>query len=112
MLESVEEIEIIPRRRLNNAEKTRMTKDHNGFQKLLIVLTKVGKRFALHYGYGRILCSQLLPTFQKSKECQYPSVLKFFPWRVPHQHALYESPTILIMRKYGVGPDDTRIISL
>ena len=57
MLESAEEIANIQTRRLNNAEKTKMTKDHNEFRKLLIVLTKAGKLLALHSRYGRILWS-------------------------------------------------------
>ena len=40
MLASAGEIAIIQTRRFNNEEKTRITRDHNGFQKLLIVLTK------------------------------------------------------------------------
>ena len=63
MLASAEEIEIIRTRRLNNAEKTKMTRDHNGFRKLLIVLTKARKFLALHYGDGLIRWSQLLPAF-------------------------------------------------
>ena len=63
ILASAKEIEIIQTRRLNNAEKTRMTGDHNGFQKLLIVLTKEGKLLALHSRDGRILWSQLLLAF-------------------------------------------------
>lgn len=111
MLASAEEIAVIQTRRLNNAEKTKMTRDHNGFRKLLIVLTKAGKLLALHSGDGRIVWSQLLPAFRKSEECQAPSVLKVFPWRVPHQHALDESPAVLIMGKCGLGPDDTGILS-
>ena len=38
-------------------------------------------------------------------------MLKVFPWWVPHQHALDESPVVLIMGKCVLGPDDTRIIS-
>ena len=57
MLASAEQIAIIQTRRLNNAEKTKMTKDHNGFRKLLIVLTKAGKLLALHSGDGLILWS-------------------------------------------------------
>ena len=56
-LESVEEIAIIQTRRLNNVKKTKMTRDHNGFQKLLIVLTKAGKILALHSRDGRIFWS-------------------------------------------------------
>ena len=56
-----------------------MTRDHNGFRKLLIVLTKEGKLLALHSGDGYIVWSQLLHAFQKLEECQAPSVLKVFP---------------------------------
>ena len=38
-------------------------------------------------------------------------MLKVFPWRVPHQHALDESPVVLIMGKYGLRLDDTGILS-
>ena len=111
MLASAKQITIIQKRRLNNAQKTRMPRDHNGFRKLLIVLTKAGKLLALHSGDGCILWSQFLPAFQKSKECQDPFVLKVLPWQVPHRHALDEIPAVLIMGKCGLGPDDTGILS-
>uniref|UniRef100_A0A0D6QZZ8 ER membrane protein complex subunit 1 n=1 Tax=Araucaria cunninghamii TaxID=56994 RepID=A0A0D6QZZ8_ARACU len=112
MLASAEDIAVIQEMRLNNAEKTKMTRDHNGFRKLLIVLTKAGKLLALHSGNGRIVWSLLVPTFQKSNECQAPSVLKVFPWQVPHQHALDENPAVLIVGKCGIGPDALGIISV
>jgi hypothetical protein len=97
---------------ISQNEKTKMTRDHNGLnRKLLIVLTKAGKLLAFHSGDGHIVWSQLLPVFRKSEECQAPSSLKVLPWRVPHQHALDESPTVLIMGKCGLGLDDTGILS-
>ena len=65
MLASAEDIAIIQARRLNNVEKTKMTRDHNGFRNLLIVLTKAWKLLAHHFGVGIILWSQLFPAFQK-----------------------------------------------
>eukprot|EP01018_Ginkgo_biloba_P002301 Gb_00506 [translate_table: standard] len=112
MLASAEDIAAIQAMRLNNAEKTKMTRDHNGFRKLLIVLTKAGKLLALHSGDGRIIWSLLLPAFRKSELCQVPSVLKVFPWQVPHHHALDENPAVLITGKCGMGPDAVGILSL
>ncbi|KAH9300827.1 hypothetical protein KI387_012410, partial [Taxus chinensis] len=111
MLASTEDIAVIQDMRLNNAEKTKLTRDHNGFRKLLIAVTKAGKLLALHSGDGRIVWSLLLPAFQKSDKCQAPSVLKIFPWQVPHQHALDENPAVLIAGKCGIGPDALGILS-
>eukprot|EP00252_Welwitschia_mirabilis_P014894 TRINITY_DN32950_c0_g1_i1.p1 TRINITY_DN32950_c0_g1~~TRINITY_DN32950_c0_g1_i1.p1 ORF type:complete len:1002 (+),score=183.50 TRINITY_DN32950_c0_g1_i1:130-3135(+) len=99
LLASSEEMAVIQEMRLNNADKTKMTRDHNGFRKLLIVLTRGGKLLALHSGDGRIVWSLLLPAFRKSEQCQAPFVLKALPWRVPHHHALDESPVTLVVGK-------------
>lgn len=111
MLANVDDVAIIQEMRLNNAEKSKLTRDHNGFRKLLIVLTKAGKLLALHSGDGHVVWSLLLPAFRKSDECQAPSVVKFFPWQVPHQHALDENPMVLIVGKCGVGYNALGILS-
>ncbi len=60
-LASADEIAAVQESRLNQADKTKLTRDHNGFRKLLLVLTKSGKLLALHTGDGRIVWSLLIP---------------------------------------------------
>ncbi|CAI8599817.1 unnamed protein product [Vicia faba] len=69
MIASPEDKVAIQKLRLRSSEKSKMTRDHNGFRKLLIVLTRAGKVFALHTGDGH----------------------------VPHHHALDENPSILVI---------------
>ncbi|KAK8936199.1 hypothetical protein KSP39_PZI013538 [Platanthera zijinensis] len=97
------DIATIQEMRLKNSEKTKMIRDHNGFRKLIIVLTKAGKVFALHTGDGRVVWSLLLPSLCISKGCEYPSVLKLKLWKVPHHHAMDESPSVLAVIKCGHG---------
>nr|POF08545.1 er membrane protein complex subunit 1 [Quercus suber] len=66
MLASSEDIAAIQGMRLKSTEKSKMTRDHNGFRKLLIVLTRAGKLYALHTGDGRVVWSLLLPSLRKS----------------------------------------------
>jgi hypothetical protein len=42
-LASADEITAVQESRLNQADKTKLTCDHNGFHKLLLVLTKSGE---------------------------------------------------------------------
>lgn len=110
-LANVEELDVVQSIRLNSAEKTKMVRDHNGFRKLLIVLTKAGKVLALHTGDGRIVWSVLL----SGMRCEDSSVssvpLKLLPWQIPHQHALDENPVALVLGKAGPGPDAHGIVS-
>ncbi|CAM6116723.1 unnamed protein product [Calypogeia fissa] len=107
-LATVEELAAVQAIRLNSAEKTKMVRDHNGFRKLLIVLTKAGKVFALHTGDGRIVWSVLLSRLRS----EYGTVpLKLLPWQIPHQHALDENPVALILGRSGLGPDAHGILS-
>ncbi|KAE8688066.1 hypothetical protein F3Y22_tig00111002pilonHSYRG00102 [Hibiscus syriacus] len=72
MLASPEDIAAIQYKRLKSSEKSKMTQNHNGFRKLIIVLTRAGKLFALHTGDGRIVWSRLLQSLSKSEACQHP----------------------------------------
>ncbi|KAL4194055.1 hypothetical protein AMTRI_Chr05g57370 [Amborella trichopoda] len=103
MLASAEDIAVIQEMRLKNSEKTKMTRDHNGFRKLLIVLTRAGKILALHTGDGRVVWSLLSPSFRKSEKCQNPTGVKIYQWQVPHHHALDENPSVLVVGRCGLG---------
>ncbi|PPD66978.1 hypothetical protein GOBAR_DD36144 [Gossypium barbadense] len=105
MLASPQDIAAIQSMRLKNSEKSKMTRDHNGFRKLLIVLTRAGKLFALHTGDGHIVWSHLLQSLQKSKVCQHPIGLNLYKWQVPHHHAMDENPSVLVIGKCGPSSD-------
>ncbi|XP_031501489.1 uncharacterized protein LOC116265081 [Nymphaea colorata] len=97
MLASPEDIAVIQDMRLRSSEKSKMTRDHNGFRKLIIVITKAGKVFALHSGDGRVVWSLLLPSLRKTEACQHPSGFKIYNWQTPHHHAMDTNPSILVV---------------
>lgn len=103
MLATPDDIAAILEMRLKSSEKTKMTRDHNGFRKLIIVLTKAGKVLALHTGDGRVVWSLLLPSLRASEGCEHPSSLKLSQWQVPHHRAMDENPSVLVLAK--CGPD-------
>ncbi|KAF5456499.1 hypothetical protein F2P56_025975 [Juglans regia] len=97
MLAGPEDIAAIQGMRLKSSEKSKMTRDHNGFWKLLIVLTKAGKLYALHTGDGRVVWSLLLPSLRESGSCKRPTGLSVYQWQVPHHHAMDENPSVLVV---------------
>ncbi|KAJ7965963.1 ER membrane protein complex subunit 1 [Quillaja saponaria] len=97
MLASPEDVVAIQALRLRSSEKSKMTRDHNGFRKLLIVLTRAGKLFALHTGDGRVVWSVLLLSLRKSDACEHPVSLNLYQWQVPHHHAMDENPSVLVI---------------
>lgn len=101
MIASPEDVVAIQKLRLRSSEKSKMTRDHNGFRKLLIVLTRAGKVFALHTGDGHVVWSILLDTLRKSEKCERPVGLNIYQWQVPHHHALDENPAILVIGRCG-----------
>lgn len=105
MLASPDELAAIQGMRLKNSEKNKMTRDHNGFRKLIIVLTKAGKVLALHTGDGRVVWSLLVPSLRRSESCPYPSALSLYQWQVPHHHAMDESPSVLVVGRCGVNSE-------
>lgn len=111
MLATPDDVAVVQRMRLQSAEKSKMTRDHNGFRKLLIVLTRAGKLFALHTGDGRIVWSRLLNALRKSETCESPRGLKLHPWQVPHHHALDENPSVLVVGTCGHNSDASGILS-
>ncbi|OVA20302.1 protein of unknown function DUF1620 [Macleaya cordata] len=111
MLASPDDIVAIQGMRLKSSEKNKMTRDHNGFRKLLIVLTRAGKLFALHTGDGRVVWSLLLPTFRRSEACPNPTGLNMYQWQVPHHHAMDENPSVLIVGRCGLGSDASGVLS-
>ncbi|KAL6980107.1 hypothetical protein U1Q18_021757 [Sarracenia purpurea var. burkii] len=112
MLASADEVAEIQRVRLKSSEKNKMTRDHNGFRKLLIVLTRAGKLFALHTGDGRVVWSLLLPSLRKSEGCVDPIGLKIYQWQVPHHHALDENPSVLVVGRCGRSLDAPGVLTM
>ncbi|XP_010049094.2 ER membrane protein complex subunit 1 [Eucalyptus grandis] len=111
MLASPEDVAAIQNMRLKSSEKSKMTRDHNGFRKLLIVLTGSGKVFALHTGDGRIVWSLLVQSLRKSEKCDYPTGLRIYPWQVPHHHAMDENPSVLVVGRCGPSDDAPGLLS-
>ncbi|MBA0694085.1 hypothetical protein Goari_004415 [Gossypium aridum] len=111
MLASPEDMAAIQSMRLKSSEKSKMTRDHNGFRKLLIVLTRAGKLFALHTGDGRIVWSHLLRSLHKSEACQSPIGLNLYQWQVPHHHAMDENPSVLVVSRCGPSSDTPGVLS-
>ncbi|KAJ9702333.1 hypothetical protein PVL29_004189 [Vitis rotundifolia] len=111
MLASPEDIIAIQGMRLKSSEKSKMTRDHNGFRKLLIVLTRAGKLFALHTGDGRVVWSVLLHSLRNSEACAYPTGLNVYQWQVPHHHAMDENPSVLVVGRCGLGSDAPGVLS-
>ncbi|KNA06063.1 hypothetical protein SOVF_184420 [Spinacia oleracea] len=112
MLASPEDMVAIQELRLKSSEKSKLTRDHNGFRKLLIVLTKAGKVYALHTGDGRVVWSTFMPNLRKSEACEYPVALNLYQWQVPHHHALDENPAVLVVGRCGNGIDAPGIFSI
>ncbi|KAG8487417.1 hypothetical protein CXB51_020869 [Gossypium anomalum] len=112
MLATPEDIAAIQYMRLKSSEKSKMTRDHNGFRKLLIALTRAGKLFALHTGDGRIVWSNLLQSLHKSESCRQPIGLNLYQWQVPHHHALDENPSVLVVGRCGPSSDALGVLSL
>uniref|UniRef100_A0A7N1A0J8 ER membrane protein complex subunit 1 n=1 Tax=Kalanchoe fedtschenkoi TaxID=63787 RepID=A0A7N1A0J8_KALFE len=112
MLANAEEVAAIQAMRLKSSEKSKMTRDHNGFRKLLMVLTKAGKLYALHTGDGRIIWSLLVKSLRKSETCEHPTGLNVYQWQVPHHHALDENPYVLVVGQCANGLDAPGAFSL
>ncbi|XP_062231040.1 uncharacterized protein LOC133928637 [Phragmites australis] len=112
MLANADEIAAIQALRLKSSEKNKMTRDHNGFRKLLIVLTKAGKVIALHTGDGRIIWSNLLPSLRASRSSGMPSALRIYQWQVPHHSVMRENPSILVVGKSGAESSAPGVFSI
>ncbi|KAL4298168.1 hypothetical protein GQ457_12G020690 [Hibiscus cannabinus] len=111
MLASPEDVAAIQSMRLKSSEKSKLTRDHNGFRKLLVVLTRAGKLFALHTGDGRIVWSHFLQSLHKSGTCQSPIGLNLYLWQVPHHHAMDENPSVLVISRCGPSSDAPAVLS-
>ncbi|KAK1550630.1 hypothetical protein Q3G72_022239 [Acer saccharum] len=111
MLASAEDVVAIQAIRLKSSKKSKMTRDHNGFRKLLIVLTKAGKFFALHSGDGRVVWSLLLPSLRKSEACDNPTGLNVYQWQIPHHHAMDENPSVLVVGRCGFSSNAPGVLS-
>uniref|UniRef100_A0A2P2LBZ7 ER membrane protein complex subunit 1 n=1 Tax=Rhizophora mucronata TaxID=61149 RepID=A0A2P2LBZ7_RHIMU len=111
MLASPEDVAAIQSMRLKSSEKSKMTRDHNGFRKLIIVLTKAGKLFALHSGSGRVVWSLLVNSLRKSEACENPTGLGVYQWQVPHHHAMDENPSVLIVGRCRPSSDAPGVLS-
>lgn len=111
MLASPDDMAAIQAMRLKSSEKSKMTRDHNGFRKLLIVITQAGKLYALHTGDGRIIWSLLLGSLRKSVVCRHPIGLRIYPWQVPHHHAMDENPSVVVVGRCQLSQDAPGILS-
>ncbi|XP_057779297.1 uncharacterized protein LOC130997883 [Salvia miltiorrhiza] len=112
MLATPDDVAAIQKMRLQSSGKTKMTRDRNGFRKLLIVLTRAGKLFALHTGDGRIVWSRLLESLRKSDTCQNPRGISLHQWQDPHHHALDQNPSVLIVGRCGDRLDSAGVLSI
>lgn len=112
MIATADDIAAIQKMRLQSSEKSKMTRDHNGFRKLLIVLTRAGKVFALHTGDGRIVWSLLLNSLCKSDVCENPKGIRLYKWQDPHHHALDENPSVLVVGRCGRSLDSAGVLSI
>ncbi|KAL6865265.1 hypothetical protein ACP4OV_016416 [Aristida adscensionis] len=112
MLANADEVAAIQALRLKSSEKNKMTRDHNGFRKLIIVLTKAGKVIALHTGDGRIIWSKLLQPLRASRSGGMPSALRIYQWQVPHNHVMRENPSVLIVGKSGAESSAPGVFSI
>ncbi|RLN30089.1 ER membrane protein complex subunit 1 [Panicum miliaceum] len=112
MLANADEVAAIQALRLKSSEKNKMTRDHNGFRKLLIVLTKAGKVIALHTGDGRIIWSNLLPSLRASRFGVMPSALRIYQWQVPHHSVMRENPSVLVVGKSGAESSAPGVFSI
>ncbi|XP_023538600.1 ER membrane protein complex subunit 1 isoform X1 [Cucurbita pepo subsp. pepo] len=110
MIASPEDVAAIQNMRLKSTDKSKMSRDHNGFRKLLIVLTKSGKLFALHSGDGRIVWSRLLQASHKSEACP-PRWLNIYQWQDPHHRAMDENPSVLVVGRCGQSMDGPGLLS-
>lgn len=111
MLASPDDVAAIQAIRLKSSEKSKMTRDHNGFRKLLIVLTRAGKIFALHSGDGRVVWSLLLPSLRKSEACDSPIGLNLYQWQIPHHHAMDANPSVLVVGQCGRSANAPGVLS-
>lgn len=112
MLATPDDLAAIQGMRAKNSQKNKLTRDHNGFRKLIIVLTKAGKVHALHTGDGRVVWSHFITSLRKSDSCQSPSALNLYKWQIPHHHALDQNPSILVVGKCGSESDTVGILSI
>ncbi|PIN21465.1 hypothetical protein CDL12_05810 [Handroanthus impetiginosus] len=112
MIATPDDVAAIQKIRLQSSEKSKMTRDRNGFRKLLIVLTRAGKLFALHTGDGRIVWSLLLNSLRKSEACENPRGISLHQWQDPHHHALDENPSVLVVGRCGHSLDSAGVLSI
>ncbi|PWA92275.1 hypothetical protein CTI12_AA081280 [Artemisia annua] len=112
MLATPDELVEIQKIRLRSSEKSKMTRDHNGFRRLLVVLTKAGKLFALHTGDGRVVWSSLLQSLRSSEQCSQPTGLKLHQWQIPHHHALDNNPSVLVVGRCGSSLSSATAMSI
>ncbi|KAL8526206.1 hypothetical protein ACS0TY_015431 [Phlomoides rotata] len=112
MIATPDDVVAIQKMRLQNSEKSKMTRDRNGFRKLLIVLTRAGKLIALHTGDGRIVWSRLLKSLRKSETCENPGGISLHQWQDPHHHALDENPSFLVVGRCGHSSDSAGVLSI
>nr|VDC85027.1 unnamed protein product [Brassica rapa] len=111
LLASPEDVAAIQEMRMKSSGRSKLTRDHNGFRKLFIALTRAGKLFALYTGDGRIVWSMLLNSPSKSEACERPSGISLYQWQVPHHHAMDENPYVLVVGRCGSDSSAPGVLS-
>ncbi|KAG7601940.1 putative transcription factor WD40-like family [Arabidopsis thaliana] len=111
LLASPEDVVAIQELRVKSSGKNKLTRDHNGFRKLILALTRAGKLFALHTGDGRIVWSMLLNSPSQSQSCERPNGVSLYQWQVPHHHAMDENPSVLVVGKCGSDSSAPGVLS-
>lgn len=112
MIATPDDVAAIQKIILQNSEKSKLTRERKGFRKLLVVLTRAGKLFALHTGDGRIVWSRLLNSLRQSHMCACPRGVSLHKWQDPHHHALDENPSVLVVGKCGESSDSSGVLSI
>eukprot|EP00897_Mesotaenium_endlicherianum_P002317 jgi/Mesen1/2112/ME000151S01365 len=105
MLATPHELAAVHELRRNGPAKSALTRDHNGFRKLILVLTSSGKLLALHSGNGHVVWSLLLSSLRSpppgAATDVKPQPLHLVLWQDPHRRALVEAPEVLVIGRAG-----------
>ncbi|KAI5083399.1 hypothetical protein GOP47_0003142 [Adiantum capillus-veneris] len=89
----------------------KLVQDEHGFRRLLIVLTKGGKLFALHSGSSKIVWSLLISSFRKSIQKSKAVMLKLLPWYHSIEPAQVQNPMVLVVGNSGSKADGSGILA-
>eukprot|EP00850_Spirogloea_muscicola_P006456 SM000030S11465 [mRNA] locus=s30:825005:831618:+ [translate_table: standard] len=98
MLATPEEKLLVQELRQNSGERSKMTRDRNGFRKLVVAVTSAGKAYALHTGDGHVIWSRLLTPFRDTESGQEPApkLQKVLLWKEPHKNLETSSQVVVL----------------